>query len=137
MTIGERIKSVRKAKDLTLAEFGAKIGITASSMSTIESGKSNPSEQTLLSICREFDVNDYWLRNGGDDADMFNRHERDEELSKFFGSIIKSGTDDFRRRFITALSKLGPEEWKALNEIANKMYQSGAYSENGEKKERS
>lgn len=137
MTTGERIKNVRKAKGLTLTEFGAKIGITAASISSIELGKSNPSEQTLLSICREFDVNDYWLRNGGDDADMFNRHERDEELSKFFGSIIKSGTDDSRRRLITALSKLGPEEWKVLNEIANKMYETGAYSENGEKKERS
>lgn len=135
--MGNRIKKLRKALKLTLTEFGEKIGITASAVSLIENGKTNPSEQTLLSICREFDVNDYWLRNGGDDADMFNRHERDEELSKFFGSIIKSGTDDFRRRFITALSKLGPEEWKALNEIANKMYQSGAYSENGEKKERS
>lgn len=137
MTTGERIKNVRKAKELTLDKFGAKIGMTAGALSQLENGKTNPSEQTLISICREFDVNDYWLRNGGDDADMFNRHERDEELSKFFGSIIKSGTDDFRRRFITALSKLEPEEWKALNEIADKMYKTGAYSENGEKKERS
>ena len=135
--MGERIRKLRKSLGLTLAEFGAKIGITASSMSTIESGKSNPSEQTLLSICRVFDVNDYWLRNGGDDKDMFVRKTQEEELSAFFGSVIKSGTDDSRRRLITALSKLGPEEWKALNEIADKMYHSGAYSENGEKKERS
>lgn len=135
--MGERIRKLRKSLGLTLAEFGARIGIGASSLSAIETGKTNPAPSTLREICRVFDVNDYWLRNGGDDKDMFNRHERNEELSAFFGSVIKSGTDDFRRRFITALSKLGPEEWKALNEIADKMYQSGAYSENGEKKERS
>ena len=135
--MGERIRKLRKSLSLTLAEFGARIGIGASSLSAIETGKTNPAPSTLREICREFDVNDYWLRNGGDDADMFNRHERNEELSTFFGSIIKSGTDDFRRRFITALSKLGPEEWEVLNGIAKKMADTGEYAEKGEKKERS
>ena len=39
-----RIKALRKAEGLTLEKFGERIGITASSCSTIESGKSNPSE---------------------------------------------------------------------------------------------
>ena len=30
----------------------------------LESGKNNPSERTILAICREFNVNETWLRTG-------------------------------------------------------------------------
>lgn len=60
----ERIKQVRKSLGLTQQEFGSRIGIKKASISTIESGKSNPSAQTLLSICREFGVCEEWLRDG-------------------------------------------------------------------------
>lgn len=132
--MGERIRKLRKSLGLTLAEFGARIGIGASSLSAIETGKTNPAPSTLREICRVFDVNDQWLREGGDDDDMLNRHEDDEELNIFFKRVINCGTDDFRRRFITALTKLGPEEWKVLNEIAKGMYESGARSEAENKK---
>lgn len=135
----DRIKQVREkaeSKKMSQEAFGKKIGLTRDNVANIELGRVEPSEIVIRAIIREFGVNEYWLRTGEGD-DMFARKTQEEEISAFFGSVIKSGTDDFRRRFITALSKLGPEEWKALNEIADKMYQSGAYSENGEKKERS
>ena len=68
-----RIKALRKAEGLTLEKFGERIGITASSCSTIESGKSNPSEQTIRAICREFGVNEIWLRTGA--GEMFRPEE--------------------------------------------------------------
>lgn len=63
MSIGDRIKELRKALGLTQQEFGDRIGIKRNSVALIEGGRTT-SEQTLVSICREFDVREEWLRNG-------------------------------------------------------------------------
>lgn len=62
--IGDRILQLRKELSLTQEEFGNKIGIKKSSMSSIEKNKSNPSEQTIKFICKEFNVNYDWLVDG-------------------------------------------------------------------------
>lgn len=59
-----RIKKLRKALDLTQQVFAEKIGLKQNSIALIESGKRNISDQAVLSICREFNVNEEWLRDG-------------------------------------------------------------------------
>lgn len=71
--MNERIKAVRRHYHLTMSAFGSRIGIKNSSISLLESGKNNPSERTILAICREFNVNEEWLRTGK--GDMFNQDE--------------------------------------------------------------
>lgn len=75
MNINERIKEVRKALDLTQLEFGNRIGIKRNSVALIENGR-NTSDQTLFAICREFHVNEEWLRNGS--GEMFVKDSEDE-----------------------------------------------------------
>ena len=67
--IGERIKELRKALKLTQAAFAERIGIRQNSVAVIEIGKNTPSDQTIAFICREFRVNEEWLRTGA--GDMF------------------------------------------------------------------
>lgn len=62
--IGDRILYIRKELGLSQEAFGSKIGIKKSSMSSIEKNKSNPSEQTIKFICKEFNVNYSWLVKG-------------------------------------------------------------------------
>ena len=64
MTENERVRQVRKSAGLTMERFGAKIGMGRSSISDIESGRRTLTNQSRLSICREFGVNEEWLRNG-------------------------------------------------------------------------
>ncbi len=64
MTIGERIRKVRRTLDLTQQEFCSRIGLKRNSISLIESGGRNTSDQTIYSICREFNVREEWLRTG-------------------------------------------------------------------------
>ena len=45
-------------------EFGERIGVTKSTISLIERKLRNPSERVIRDICREFNVNEDWLRNG-------------------------------------------------------------------------
>ncbi len=108
--MNERIKAVRKKKGLTLRQFGKIIGITASSCSTIETGKSNPSSQTIKSICREFDVNEAWLLTG--EGEMFLKRSREQEIGEFFADVVKD--NKFKKRLVLMLAKMNTEEWELL-----------------------
>lgn len=59
-----RIKFLRKNSGLTQEKFAERIGLKQNSIALIESGKRNISDQTILSICREFGVREEWLRTG-------------------------------------------------------------------------
>ena len=60
--MNKRIRILRKNMGLTLDEFGNRIGLKKSTLSLIENEKTNVTEQTIKSICREFNVNENWLR---------------------------------------------------------------------------
>lgn len=62
--MNERIKLLRNTLGLSQEAFGEKIGVTKASVSRLEKGERNPSEQTVKSICREFNVNYAWLLEG-------------------------------------------------------------------------
>ena len=66
--IGERIKELRKALGLTQTAFGERIGLKQNSVALIEAGRAT-SDQTIFAICREFRVNEDWLRTGA--GEMF------------------------------------------------------------------
>ena len=69
MTLGERIKKVRKASDLTQQKFADRLGMKQNTVATYEMGRTNPSDPAIKSICREFNVNETWLRTG--EGEMF------------------------------------------------------------------
>ena len=62
--MNERIKLIRRELGLTQTEFAERIGLKQNSIALIESGKRNISDQAVLSICREYGVNEEWLRTG-------------------------------------------------------------------------
>ncbi len=70
MTLGERIKKMRKDLDLTQQEFASRIGTTANVLTNYETGRRNPSSSVINNICKTFDVNEEWLRTGK--GEMFN-----------------------------------------------------------------
>ena len=93
--IGDRIYSLRKDLGLSQGAFGEKIGIKKSSVSSMEKNKSNPSEQTIKSICREFNVNYSWLVTGSgevflktDDA-LFEALAEEYNLSEIHMRMVK------------------------------------------------
>lgn len=62
--MNERIKQVRRSLGITQQEFAERIGLKQNSIALIESGKRNTSDLVILAICREFKVNEGWLRYG-------------------------------------------------------------------------
>lgn len=65
--IGDRIKEIRQSAGLTQTAFSARIGIKQPSLNAIERGDNKPSDQTIFIICKEFRVNEEWLRTGEGD----------------------------------------------------------------------
>lgn len=68
--INARIAEVRSTLGLSMRAFGEKLGISSPSINAIEKGRNNPSDQTIKLICKEFNVDYYWLTEGAD-VDMF------------------------------------------------------------------
>lgn len=64
MTIGWRIKKLRKDLGLTQQVFAEKIGATQNTITRYETDKMNPSTAAITLICRTFNVNETWLRTG-------------------------------------------------------------------------
>nr|DAT70734.1 MAG TPA: helix-turn-helix domain protein [Caudoviricetes sp.] len=118
--MNERIHQLRKALGLTLEEFGTKVGVGKSAISKIERGENNLSEQMFKSICREWNVNEEWLRTG--EGEMFVELTRDEQIASFIGSIQANVDDSFKKRFISMLSTLDEPEWELLEKMALKLY---------------
>jgi transcriptional regulator with XRE-family HTH domain len=67
--INIRITELRKVLNLSMEKFGNKIGVTKSSINAIEKGRNNPSEQTIMLICKAYNVSPLWLKEGV--GDMF------------------------------------------------------------------
>lgn len=116
MLLNERLKKLRKALDLTQQEFGDRIGIKRNTLANYEIGRNEPIDAVINLICREFNVSETWLRTG--EGEMFVKRTRDDELAAFMDELLAEESADFRRRLVTALSRLRPEQWEALEAVA-------------------
>lgn len=67
--INIRITELRKVLNLSMEKFGNQVGITKSSINAIEKGRNNPSEQTIMLICKAYNVSSLWIKEGI--GDMF------------------------------------------------------------------
>lgn len=106
--MNERIKAVRMALNLTMEQFGERIGMGKSSVSKIEKGANSTTEQTIKSICREFGVNETWLRTGA--GEMFDKSE-DATLDRLASEY---NLDDRKKAVIAAFLKLNDSDQQAV-----------------------
>lgn len=119
--MGERIKELRKALGLTQKEFADRIKVKRNTVATYEMGRSTPSDAAISLICREFNVNENWLRTG--EGQMFIQVSRDEEIAAFIGDVLSEEAGDFRRRLISVLARLDADQWELLEHIAEELAQ--------------
>lgn len=117
--MNKRIKELRNALNLTLEKFGERLGVTKVAISNLEKGNRNVTDQMFKSICREFDVNEEWLRNGT--GSMFRTLTRSEIITDFTTDLLKDEEESFQRRFIEALAVLDEDDWKTLEKISEKL----------------
>lgn len=111
----DRIKKIRKELDLTQQEFADRIGVKRGGIANYEIGRNEPTDSVISLICREFNINEDWLRTG--QGEMFIKQTRDEQIASFVGSIQSSEDDSFKKRFISMLSALDESDWEVLEKM--------------------
>lgn len=118
----DRFKELRKELNVTQQEFADKLKISRNFVAQIEMGSKVPSDRTIDDVCREFNVNEEWLRTGN--GDMFVPGIKDKQISAMLADVMKSGEDSFRHRLVSALARLDDEGWdnleKHIDMISNK-----------------
>lgn len=118
-TMADRISKVIRDKEKTKTAFSDRINVSQAFVSQMCSGLKVPSDRTIADICREFNVNENWLRTG--QGDPYIQLSRDEELAQFFGDVMKGEDPDFRRRLLSVMSRLTTDEWALLERMAWKL----------------
>jgi len=119
MTENDRMKELRNSGlGLSQDAFGKRLGVTAAAISKIESGDRGLTEQMVLAISREFNVNAEWLRTGT--GQMFVELSRQEMAAQIVGNALGQN-DDFINGVFIALGQLSPEEWAQVKAFVDKL----------------
>ena len=117
-TVGERIKNVRNKLNLTQQAFSERLGLKRNTIGSYEINAGVPSDRTISDICREFGVNEIWLRTG--EGEPFQEETRQEQIMRFATQTVK-GSDEFRKAFVSMLAKMDADDWKALAKIFDSL----------------
>lgn len=117
--LNERLRKLRKTLDLTQQTFADRIGIARGNIGSYEVGKSNLSDAVISLICREFNVNEHWLRTG--EGEMFIKLTKEEEIASFIGEVLRDEDDSFKKRLISGLAALDENGWTVLENFLNSI----------------
>lgn len=110
----ERFSLLRKALNKTQEEIGNKLGVTRAAISRLESGDRNLTEQMIIAICREFNVNEKWLRYG--QGDMF----IESDLTLLDQLVHEYNLDSLDSKIIESFLMLSHENRRAIrNYVTN------------------
>lgn len=123
MTQGERVKKVRKSKEMTMEKFGERLGVTRTAISNIEKGYRGLTEQMLKAICREFNVNEEWLRTG--DGDMPQKLSEEEEIADLVSDVLENGKNNefygIILEIIRTYNELSPGSQEVIKNFSKKL----------------
>ena len=123
MTQGERVKEVRKFKDMTMEKFGDQLGVTRTAISNIEKGYRGLKDQMLKAICREFNVNEEWLRTG--EGEMSLKLSEDEEIADLVSDVLEDGKNNpfygIILEIVRTYNELSPASQEVMKDFSKKL----------------
>lgn len=114
----ERIELIIERKNINKAKFAEALNVSQAFVSQLCSGAREPSARTIKDICTKFGVDETWLRTG--EGDPFQEEPRRELIMKFATQTV-TGSDEFKKAFVSMLAKLDAEDWEALARLYQKL----------------
>lgn len=97
--MNERLKLLRSTLKLTTREFAKVINLSGGAITNMEKGVRNITDRVISDICREFNVNEEWLREGKGEMfiepDTFSLDEylKQRKVSELEADIVKAYFD--------------------------------------------
>lgn len=118
MEMKDRIRVLRKELCINQEEFGRRLGVARNTIANYETGARTPMEQTIKSICREFNVNSLWLVEGkgemfsGYTDDLIQSVAEEYNLNDFDIGLVRTYLEldkDSRQVIMDFIQKIRPE----------------------------
>lgn len=124
MTQGERVRFIRKSSEvnLTLEKFGERIGLRKSSLSQIENNINSLTDSNIKAICREFRVNESWLRNG--EGEPFKSFPEEDETSAYVSELLEDDNNPLYGLIVEIVKtyvELSPTSQVVIKDFAKKL----------------
>ena len=114
----ERIKKIRKEQNMTQQSFADKLGLKRQTIAAYEIGNIEPSNAVILSICREFNVNEKWLRTGN--GEPYLESTKDERYFKNVAKLQRAD-DETLMRWVNAIAETSPDALKEIEVFMKKI----------------
>ncbi|MBS6503501.1 MAG: helix-turn-helix transcriptional regulator [Clostridium sp.] len=117
--IRDRAKFIRTSKKLSQEEFGKIINLSRSAIAGYETGVREITDRSINDICREFKINERWLRTG--EGEMEAKMTSDEEFAFLVGAFAAE-SDDFKKRIIKAMLEIeNKDDWELIASIIERL----------------
>lgn len=125
VNISERLKEVRKSLKMNQREFSERISTAQNTYSKWENGVNDPNDASIALICREYNVDEHWLRTG--EGEMFRQPSVKEAIYEFFIKVSNGELEKEAEWLAEFLATSTPEarrmviaEIRRLSEIVDK-----------------
>lgn len=118
-TINERIAFLIKDQGLTQAKFAEMFHFGQSNVSKICNGTVTPTDSLIDAICTKLNVSLAWLEDGV--GEMYVQRSANEELALLVSNIMSDADDSFRKRFLSLLMALPPEDWIKIEHFVDSL----------------
>ena len=113
-----RINFLIHKLNISKTKFAERLNISPAFVSQLCAGVREPSDRTIIDICREFGCDEVWLRTG--EGEPFRQETTQEAIMRFAVQTVK-GSDEFRKAFVAMMAKLDPDDWQNLARIFEKL----------------
>lgn len=112
--IKDRIKEIREDSNLSQKDFGDKVKLSRSQISCYEKGIRDVTDRSIKDICREFDINESWLKFG--EGEKYSINEKDSLLAEALAEITISDNISIKE-IIIKLCELDDEYLDLINKL--------------------
>lgn len=117
--LNTRVKQLRKILNISQNAFGKRLGVTAAGISKIENGDRSLTGQMLLMICKEFRVNENWLRYGEGEVFLKEAFDGMDQLVQYYR------LDELDQRIILEYVRMDEKKRSIIKEYIMKITQAG------------
>ncbi len=114
----DRIKELRKNLGLTQQKFADRLGLKRQTIAAYEIGNIEPSDSTILLICKEFDINEEWLRTGV--GEMKAPINQDDRYSHSLSKLAMTDNETIIN-WVNTIAETNPDVLKEIENFMKKL----------------
>lgn len=114
----ERVKFIRKNANLTQKDFADILNVSKPTIESYEYGRREVPDRTISDICREFNVNEEWLRTGS--GEPYIEMTEDEEIAAWVARVLKDREETIQKRLLKLLTQFSENDWNAIEILLHK-----------------